>query len=152
MSALPWSTGRYGVRVPEGGSIAEQLLACLSAGTVLDLLPSVPRGTCLTVEEMHDWDPRHDLDADLLRDLLLGRLPLVADPRGLRVRGLRIRGRLDLDLVHSPVLLAIHDSLLDEGTPAWVGEECGPWCDGIHLPTPGGLVSHANAALTARGR
>lgn len=67
---------------------------------------------------MRNWDESHDLDADLMRELLLGRLAVVPDPRGLRVRGVRIRRRVDLDLVHSPVLLAVHDSLLDEGASA----------------------------------
>ena len=104
--------------MPEGEAIAEQLIACLAAGRVLDLLPDVPKGTPVAVEEMRDWDELHDLDADLLRDLLLGRLGVVPDPRGLRVRGVRFRGCLDLDLVRSPVLLAIYDSLLDEGASA----------------------------------
>jgi hypothetical protein len=101
-----------------GRSIADQLMACLRSGTTLDLIPEVPAHGLVQEARMRSWDERHDLDADVVRDLLLGRPSHSADPRGLRVRGVRIRGRLDLDLVTSPGPLEIHDSFLDEGLSA----------------------------------
>jgi hypothetical protein len=41
--------------------------------------PDRPAGTLLAKTEMRAWDADHDIDADLLRDLLRGRV--VTDPR-----------------------------------------------------------------------
>jgi hypothetical protein len=101
-----------------GQSIADQLLVCLRSGTTLDLIPEVPTNRLAEEAQMRSWDERHDLDADVVRELLLGRHSHPMDPRGLRIRGARIRGRLDLDLVTSPIPLGIHDSLMDEGFSA----------------------------------
>ena len=101
------------------------LTACLTTGAVLDLIPDAPSDAVVEEETMRGWDRRHDVDAAFVRDLLLGRVAAVPDPRGLRMRGVRVRGRLDLDLVCSGVPLEIRDSLLEEGLSA----------DQAHFPT-----------------
>jgi hypothetical protein len=64
---------------------------------------------------MRAWDVSHDVDADLLRDLLRGRNITDPDPRGLRLRGARIRGCLDLDRLATSIVLELEDRLLDQG-------------------------------------
>jgi hypothetical protein len=63
---------------------------------------------------MTSWDGTHSIAADDFRDLLLGRVVTDPDPRGLRLRAARIRGRLDLDSLNTTVKLTLLD-LLDEG-------------------------------------
>ncbi len=59
-----------------------------------------------------------------LRDLLRGRGEQDADPRGIRLRGARIRGRLNLNHLRTTIALALEDCLLDKGLTA----------DAAHLP------------------
>jgi hypothetical protein len=102
-----------------GASIAERMIAALRTGTWLDLIPEA-RGGVLDEDEMRGWGDGHDVDSGLLRDLLLrrGLEDADPDPRGLRLRGARIRGRLDLDLVDTTVALELVDCLLDHGVTA----------------------------------
>ncbi|MDQ2883814.1 MAG: hypothetical protein M3Y48_22325 [Actinomycetota bacterium] len=67
---------------------------------------------------MTTWDATHSIAADDLRDLLRGRVVTDPDPRGLRLRAARIRGRLDLDNLATTVKLTLLDCLLDEGITA----------------------------------
>lgn len=67
---------------------------------------------------MRSWDDTHSIAADDLRDLLRGRRIADPDPRGLRLRGARILGRLDLDNLTTAVKLTLLDCLLDEGITA----------------------------------
>jgi hypothetical protein len=54
----------------------------------------------------------------VLRDILRGRLAPEPDPRGLRLRGARIAGRLDVDGLTTSVTLELQDCLLSEGLVA----------------------------------
>jgi hypothetical protein len=104
-------------RTEPGAPIADRLVAALRTGTMVDLIPDTPTGGMLDEDEMRGWGDGHDVDAELLRNLLLQRSLDGAgpDPRGLRLRGARIRGRLDLDLVDTTVVLWLVDCLLDHG-------------------------------------
>jgi hypothetical protein len=51
----------------------------------------------------------------VIRDILRGRLVADRDPRGLRLRGARITGRLDLQDLTTDVHLELKDCLLEEG-------------------------------------
>jgi hypothetical protein len=105
--------------MPGTSPIAERIADSLRAGTVLDLIPDVPAGRELDEDAMRAWGSDHDVDAVVLRDLLRCLDPdLRPDPRGLRLRGLRVRGRLDLNLVTTPVSLELEDCLLEEGISA----------------------------------
>jgi hypothetical protein len=98
-------------------TIAARLAAALRAGEFLDPLPDTPADLLRDEAEMRGWDTGHDVDAGLLRQLLLNK-DGDADPRGLRLRGARIRGRLDLDYVSVPIGLLLVDCLLDHGVTA----------------------------------
>jgi hypothetical protein len=67
---------------------------------------------------MRSWDGSHSVAADDIRDLLRGRVVTDPDPRGLRLRAARIRGRLDLDNLATTVKLTLLDCVLDEGITA----------------------------------
>jgi hypothetical protein len=54
----------------------------------------------------------------VLRDILRGRLVADPDPHGLRLRGARISGRLDLENLNTGVNLELEDCLLEEGVLA----------------------------------
>lgn len=105
-------------------STADRLAAHLRAGTLLDLIPGRYAGTLLDEAEMRAWDPGHDIDANVLRDLLRGRVVTDPDPRGIRLRGARILGPLDLDHLNTAVALTLENCLLEQGLSAV----------GAHLP------------------
>jgi len=107
-----------------GSSIANRLATKLRGGPPLDLVPDRTANTLLAEDEMRTWGPEHDVDADLLRDLLLGRVVTDPDPLGIQLRGARIRGRLDLAYLHTTIALTLLDRLLDEGITA----------NAVHLP------------------
>lgn len=67
---------------------------------------------------MMSWDGAQSVNADDLRGLLRGRVVTDPDPQGLRLRGARIRGRLDLDNLNTTIKLTLLDCLLDEGLTA----------------------------------
>lgn len=67
---------------------------------------------------MTSWDGTHCVSADGIRELLRGRDVTDPDPRGLRLRAARIRGRLDLDNLTTTIKLTLLDCLLDEGITA----------------------------------
>lgn len=91
-------------------------MTALCAGQQLDLLGDTALNSPVDEPTMRAWPPTHDVDADVIRDLLRGVDPGARpDPRGLRLRGVRVRGRLDLDLIATPVLLELQDCLLDHG-------------------------------------
>jgi hypothetical protein len=107
-----------------GPSIGDQLAAHLRAGTILDLIQRQPADTLLGEAEMQAWDDSHNIEADLIRDLLRGRTVSDPDPRGLRLRGGRICGQLDLDRLDTTIALELRDCLLENGITA----------DWAHLP------------------
>ena len=70
-----------------------------------------------TVDEaaMRSWGDSRTCRASVIRDLLRGRPTADPDPHGLRLRGARITGRLDLENLATDVSLELHDCLLEEG-------------------------------------
>jgi len=96
-----------GATTDRGPSIADQLAAHLRAGTILDFIQRQPADTLLGAAEMQAWDDSHNIEADLIRDLLRGRTVSDPDPRGLRLRGGRICGRLDLDRLDTTIVLEL---------------------------------------------
>jgi hypothetical protein len=56
--------------------------------------------------------------ASVIRDIMRGRLAPDPDPHGLRLRGARIDGRLDLANITSPLPFELSDCQLDEGLDA----------------------------------
>lgn len=67
---------------------------------------------------MRSWDKSRTVRAHVVRDIMRGRLAPAPDPRGLRLRGAVITGRIDLENVTSSVPLKLVDCLLEEGLVA----------------------------------
>ena len=59
-----------------------------------------------------------DVDAAVLRDLLRGTTSTDLDPRGVRLCGARVRGRLDLDQVDAACPLVLEEYLIEDGISA----------------------------------
>src|SRR6516164_10278048 len=64
---------------------------------------------------MRSWGKARTCDATVIREILRGRLAAGPDPHGLRLRGARITGRLDLENLTTDVNLELKDCLLEEG-------------------------------------
>jgi hypothetical protein len=70
------------------------------------------------VAEMRSWGPDRNVRAAVVRDIVRGRLAPDPDPHGLRLRGARIVGRLDLANVTSSVPIELMDCLIEDGLDA----------------------------------
>jgi hypothetical protein len=90
-------------------AVERELRAAVVDGRRLDLAA----GT-VSHAEMDGWGPDREVRAEVVRDILLGRTDSPADPRGIRLRGARIVGRLDLDGLRSEVWFSLHDCDLPE--------------------------------------
>src|SRR6516165_5571872 len=64
---------------------------------------------------MRAWGESRTCRATVIRDILRGRLAADPDPHGLRLRGARITGRLDLENLTTDVNLELRDCFLEEG-------------------------------------
>ena len=102
----------------EGTAITDKIAEHLRCGELLDLAPDLALGSPVDEVVMSSWDGTHSVAADDVRELLRGRVVTDPDPRGLRLRGARIRGRLDLDNLATTVELTLVDCLLGEGITA----------------------------------
>jgi hypothetical protein len=96
--------------------VERRLVDHVIRGEPLDLAGGEP------VDEagMRSWDrdSSRTIQAAVLRDILRGRLAPDPDPHGLRLRGARIAGRLDLENVTTGVAVELKDCLLGEGLVA----------------------------------
>jgi hypothetical protein len=94
--------------------VEQALVDHVTRGELLDLAAAEP------VDEaaMRSWDSSRTIRAAVLRDILRGRLAPVADPHGLRLRGARIAGQLDLENLTTSVWVELYDCLLGEGLAA----------------------------------
>jgi hypothetical protein len=92
-------------------------------------------------------DPEHTIRAELLRELLLKRCNKPPDPRGVRLRGARITGTLDLTQVEAAVGLQLwgcnfdHRLLLKGAHLPWLSltDSCVPALAADRLQVDGGL-------------
>lgn len=91
--------------------VEQTLVDHIERGEVLDLAAGGP------VDEpaMRSWDDAYRIRADVLRDVVRGRLSCDPDPRGLRLRGARITGHLDLCGVTSGLQLHLDSCLFEAG-------------------------------------
>jgi hypothetical protein len=67
---------------------------------------------------MRGWNESRSVRASVIRDILLGRLASAPDPRGVRLRGARVVGQLDLENLVTEVHLDLSDCFLNEGLVA----------------------------------
>jgi hypothetical protein len=91
--------------------VERRLVDHVRRGELLDLAGAEP------VDEaaMRAWDSTRTVRAVVLRDILRGRLAPNPDPHGLRLRGARIAGRLDLENLTTSIAVELLDCLLGEG-------------------------------------
>ncbi|WP_326471729.1 hypothetical protein [Actinophytocola sp.] len=94
--------------------IEQRLINAVERGEVLDLVGDG------AVDEavMRSWGTTRTVPARLIRNVLRGRLVSDPDPHGLRLRGARIAGRLDLENLTSVISLELTNCVLDEGINA----------------------------------
>ncbi|MFI6235327.1 hypothetical protein ACIBD9_17360 [Micromonospora sp. NPDC050784] len=108
------SVGAQRVRDANGAThtAAEQrLIESVARGEVLDLAGDGP----VDEEAMRSWGDDHAISASVIRELVRGRLVGEPDPHGLRLRGARVVGRIDLENVTSDLALELRDCLLPDG-------------------------------------
>jgi hypothetical protein len=96
--------------------VEHALLERVAAGEMLDLV-----GDAFVVDQvdlipaMRSWGPEHTIRATVIRDILRSRSVADPDPCGLRVRGARIEGTLDLEYLTSGVPIELIECLLTDG-------------------------------------
>ena len=101
-------------QVPEGGltSVEQALADHVRSGEWLDLAAD---DEVVDQKSMGSWGDSRTCRAIVIRDILRARLVADPDPHGLRLRGARISGRIDLENLITDVNLQLHDCLLEEG-------------------------------------
>jgi uncharacterized protein YjbI with pentapeptide repeats len=104
---------------PDLTEAERRLVQVVGSGEQLDLAGTKYRaGDLIPADVMRGWGRRHTVRASVIRDILRGRLVGRADPRGIRLRGARISGRLDLDYLIATVPLSLTDCVLPDGIAA----------------------------------
>jgi hypothetical protein len=93
-------------------SVEQSLVEHVGRGERLDL---AAEGEVVDGAAMRSWGKSRTCDATVIRDILRGRLAAGPDPHGLRLRGAKITGRLDLENLTTGVNLELRDCLLEEG-------------------------------------
>jgi hypothetical protein len=83
-------------------------------GSLLDFAAGDPYEPVTT----SSWGDNRTIRAEVIRDILLGRLATQPDPRGLQLCGAKIAGRLDLTYVASNIPLKLIYCQLSEGIDA----------------------------------
>lgn len=81
------------------------IITCLVNGQVVDLASDVPVGEKLTLSNALKWDRSHEIKAKKLQQILLGHYTDIckANQHGIRLRGIRVTGRLDLENLDTSV-------------------------------------------------
>lgn len=108
------SVGAQRVRDANGGPqspLEQRLIESVAHGAALDLAGDGP------VDEaaMRSWGDDRTISASVIRELVRGRLVSEPDPHGLRLRGARIVGQIDLENITSDLVLELRDCLLPSG-------------------------------------
>jgi hypothetical protein len=100
--------------------VKRQLIDSVARGIKCDLAPGEEINEAL----MKKWGPSNTVSASLIRDVLRGRHVEHPDPHGVRLRGAKIAGRLDLEGMTTGVPLTLTGCYLPEGADV----------RGAHLP------------------
>jgi hypothetical protein len=98
-------------QVPSG-SVEQSLVEHVGCGEWLDLAAD---DEAVDEAAMRSWGESRTCRASVIRDILRGRLVADPDPHGLRLRGARIIGRVDLENLITKVNFELKDCLLEEG-------------------------------------
>ncbi|HEU5472730.1 MAG TPA: hypothetical protein VFV67_18945 [Actinophytocola sp.] len=91
--------------------VERMLVEHVERGELLDLAGDAPVDEAV----MRTWGQSRTVSAAVIRDIVRGRLAPDPDPHGLRLRGARISGRIDLENITSTVGVALYNCLLEEG-------------------------------------
>jgi hypothetical protein len=92
-------------------NVERRLVRCVQAGTELDLTDAGPgKG-----EDEKGWEADRTVRAVVIRDIIRGRLASDPDPLGLRLRGAKIEGTLDLRQVAGELPLNPESCFLPSG-------------------------------------
>jgi hypothetical protein len=135
----------------QGTAITDKIAEHLRRGELFDFAPDLVFGSPVDEGIMTSWDDTHSIAADDVRDLLCGRAISDPDPRGLRLRAARIRGRLDLDNLNTTVKLTLIDCLLDQGITAEAAHLPGLSLRRCLLTHPSKPALHADELRTDAG-
>jgi hypothetical protein len=132
-------------QVPSGGltPLEQSLIEHVGRGEWLDLAAG---DEVVDEAAMRSWGDDRTCRATVIRDILRGRLAPDPDPHGLRLRGARISGQLDLANLSTDVNLELRDCLLEDGvlargarlasvglTGSRIGQRAGPPLDAERL-------------------
>jgi hypothetical protein len=93
--------------------VKQLLVKHVRSGEWLDL--TLGPGEVLDEAAMRKWDDSRTCPAEVIRDILRGQLVADPDPHGLRLRGARISGRIDLENLTTDINLELKDCFLEEG-------------------------------------
>jgi len=101
------------IQASRGGltSIEQSLVEHVRQGEWLDL----GGDEVIDEAEMRSWGPSRTCRSTVIRDILRGQLTANPDPHGLRLRGAKITGRLDLQNLRTEVNFELEDCFLAEG-------------------------------------
>ena len=102
-------------KAPVGGeltSVEQSLVDHVMSGESLDLAAEDEE---IDEAAMRSWGKSRACRASVIRDILRGRLAADPDPHGLRLRGARITGRLDLEDLTTDLDFELSDCLLEDG-------------------------------------
>jgi hypothetical protein len=111
-------------------SVEQSLVEHVGCGEWLDLAAD---GEPVDETAMRSWGESRSCRARVIRDILRGRLAADIDPHGVRLRGARIIGRLDLENLITDVWLELEDCLLEEGVVARDARLPGLWLSGCQI-------------------
>jgi hypothetical protein len=122
-------------QVPGGGltSVEQSLVEHVGRGEWLDLAAD---DEAIDEATMWSWGRARTCRATVIREILRGRLAAEPDPHGLRLRGARITGRLDLANLSTKVNFELRDCLLEEGIVAPDAHLATVGLSGCHLEHP----------------
>lgn len=95
-------------------SLTQMLIDHVSRGELLDL----SAGERINESAMRSWGEDRSIPAQVIRDILRGRLVPDPDPRGVRLRGALITGRLNLENLSTDLNLQLTGCFLTEGITA----------------------------------
>jgi hypothetical protein len=123
------------IQVPaeELTSVEQSLVEHVGRGELLDLAAD---DEGIDEAAMRSWGESRTCRASVIRDVLLGRIAVNIDPHGVRLRGARITGQLDLENIVTDVWLELEDCLLDEGVVARDARLPGLWLSGCQIEHP----------------
>ena len=95
----------------------KSFIDCLTTGKLHDLIPSLSADQHITKNLVDGWGIRHDISADSIRNVLRGKYLIrgEVDARGIRIRGARIVGRLDLADIESRIPVELTNCYIPDG-------------------------------------